>query len=510
MEETLLLILGSLLALSGAILTQSRLISVEPYVAHLQRGRLLRPVSLVGLLLSCAVFLLDSAPLFSQTPPAAETEAEAEPETDKAVIEQILSCLEKGQEAVLLQKHPVECAPFGKGASRVESSDSSKNMSAASICQDPRDLRRLSANAIKLVARQKDRINPTGIRVIGGVYCKQLDLIGLDLPYSLVLDRSIFKEGVQGRSFRTRGDLSFDKSVIFGELFLARVHVDGTIFASESVIQKMRLLDAEVHGSALLRDSVILDLAAFDTVLLWGELSVRNSLLPYLLVQFSKISGVLDLTDSQARCSYKIRKSEIGDIVAVNSGFGIKEPPSQQVPNAKPQYDWKLDRLPARAGTEDHAPRLKAAAENMPPDSDQSAIGRVCDHSSISYSPGSILISDTKVKSSLCLRSFHWLEGIEPPISYVTLQDVTVGTAALIDLAQHDAKKSPTDTSHKLEIIDFETGSLFLNFNDPQNPQPNAMYISGLKFEHVYAAEVVCLYDPRFSDSDTMKAKRQH
>jgi hypothetical protein len=493
--ENALLILGSFLIFSGVILAQSRPTLVRPHVAHLWCGRFLRPESLFGLSLSCAVFLLDSAPLFSQTPPAVENE----PETDKAIIEQILACLEKGQEAVLHQKQPVECAAFGEGAKLV---DTSKDVNIASICQDREDLRRLSGNAIKLVARQKDRISPTGIRVLGGVYCKQLDLIGLDLPYSLVLDKSIFKDGVQGRSFRTHADLSFDNSLMFGELFLARVHVDGTIFASQAVIQKMRLLDAEVRGSALLRNSLILDLAAFDTVLLSGELSVRNSLFPYLLVQFSKVGGVLDLTDSRARCAYKIRKSEIGNIVAVNSGFGTVGPPSQHVPDAKLQYDWK----PPRVGSASAA-RLKAAADNMPPNSDQSAIGRICDHSSISYSPGSILISDTKVKSSLCLRSFHWLEGAQSPISYVTMQDVTVGTAASIDLGELDVNpKSVTDKSHKLEVMDFETGSLFLNFHDPRTPQPHAMYISGLKFEHVYAAEVACLYEPNFSDSDTKKA----
>jgi hypothetical protein len=503
--EDVLLIPGFLLVLSGVILTRSQSTSVRAPVANFWRRRVLQPGSLLGLVLSCALscdlLALDSAPILSQPLPAAE--AEAEPETDKAVIEQILGCLEKGQEAVLLKEKPVQCAPFGVGIKWVPASDASKGVNLDSICRDPGDLRRLSGNAIKLVAKQKDRISPTGIRVIGGVYCEQLDLIGLDLPYSLILDKSMFKEGVQGRNFRTHADLSFDYSVIFKQLFLARVHVDGTIFATEAIIQKLRLLDAEVHGSVLLRSSLVLDLAAFDTVLLSGELSVRNSLFPYLLVQFSKISGVLDLTDSQARCSYKIRKSEIGDIVAVNSGFGTVAPPSQQAPDAKPQYDWKLP----RAGAEGHASRLKIAADNMPPNSDQSAIERICDHSSISYSPGSILISDTKVKSSLCLRSFHWLEGAPSPISYVTVQDVTVGTAALIDLATDDAGPKPvTDTHHRLEIIDFETGSLFLNFNDPQQPQPNAMYISGLKFEHVYAAEVVCLYDPGFSETDTAKA----
>lgn len=470
----------------------------------------LRPGWLIGLVLWCAALALPGMPLQAQTPPSPETETE--PDTDPGVIEGIVACLAKGEEAVLLKTRSVGCAPFGKGVDRVTASEGSEPINIADVCNDPADQRRLSGNAIKLIAKQKERINPTGIRLIGGVYCKQLDLIGLELPFSLVLDKSAFKQGVQGRSFRTQGDLSFDNSLILGELFLARVHVDGTLFADDALIQKMRLLDAEVRGSALLRDSLILDLAAFDTVQLTGELSVRNALFPYLLVQFSRIGGVLDLTGSRARCAYKIKKNEIGDIAAVNTGFGTVALPPPQEPDAKPQYEWKPSRAGSRAGA-----LLKSAAVNMPPNSDQSAIGKICDHSAVSFSPGALLITDTKVKSSLCLRSFHWLEGASSPTSYVTVQDVTVGTSALIDLAEAELEPKPvtyrppsTDMTHTLEILDLETGSLFLNFNvdraHPRTPQPYAMFISGLKFEQIYAAKVACLYEPNFSDSDTKKA----
>jgi hypothetical protein len=439
-----------------------------------------------------AFLLSNTAPLLSQTAPSVATNAD--------VIEQILSCLETGQEAVLLQREPVQCAAFGDGVKLLEqkSPGAPKNVNVASACEDPADLRRLSGNAVKHLAKQLNRIDSIGIRVIGAIFCRNLDLVGLDIPYSLVLDKSVFAGGILARSFRTHGDLSFDKSLIFGELFLARVHVDGTIFANESLIEKIRLLDSEVHGSSLLRGSLILDLAAFDTVLLSGELSLRNSVFPYLLVQFSKIGGVLDLTDSQARCSYKIRKSEIGDIVAVDSGFGTAETAQQQTGSGKPTYDWKnLD--PATS-------ILLTAAENGP-SAPRLRSGQICDRSSISYSPGSFIISDTRVKSSLCLRSFHWLQGAKAPTSYVTLADVSIGTEASIDLAQSGLQPSAsTEKNHKLEIMGFETGSLFLNFNGASEVQPYGLSLSGLKFEHVYASDVGCDYDPNFSETDASKA----
>jgi hypothetical protein len=465
-----------------------------------QRGcgrepRLTRGISVV---LAClAILLLDAAPSLSLTIPPIDV--------DRAIT-QILSCLETGQEAVLLQSEPVQCAAFGKGVRLLErkSPDALKNTNIDRICNDPADLRRLPGNAVKLLAKQSNRIDSTGIRVIGGIFCENLDLIGLDIPYSLVLDKSVFFDGVLARSFRTHGDLSFDNSLIFGELFLARVHVDGTIFASGSLIQKMRLLDSEVHGSSLLRNSLVLDLAAFDTVQLSGELSVRNSFFPYLLVQFSKVGGVLDLNGSQARCSYKIRKSEIGDIVAVDVGFGTAASQPQKTLDGKPAYDW--------SNLSPEVSALLAVAENGPPG--QFASSRTCDRSSISYSPGSFLISDTRIKSSLCLRSFHWLQGgAKTPISYVVLGDVNVGTAASIDLGGNDLPASgPTERYHKLAIMGFETSSLFLNFNDARTVQPYGLSLSGLRFEHVYASDVACDYDPNFnlSDSDLKRAAPGH
>jgi hypothetical protein len=132
----------------------------------------------------CAAFLFSStAPLLSQTTPSVEA--------NKTVIEQILSCLETGQEAVLLQKEPVQCAAFGKGAKLLERG-APKNVDVASACNDPADLRKLPGNAVKVLAKHTSRIDPTGIRVIGAIFCQNLDLIGLDLPYSLVLDKSVF------------------------------------------------------------------------------------------------------------------------------------------------------------------------------------------------------------------------------------------------------------------------------------------------------------------------------
>jgi hypothetical protein len=416
------------------------------------------------------------------------------PTKNARVLEEILRCTAGAQEAVLLQKS-VKCVPYQKGIDVLNNDTPEMPMKVdfADACgHTEEDWRTLPGNAIKLLAKQPLRIDPQGIRLVGAIFCDTVDLIGLELPYSLVLDRSVFQHGIQGRSFRTHGDFSLDGSLVFDELFLARAHVDGSVFASSSLINRMRLLDTEVRGSLLFRKTQIFDLAAFDTIVLSGELSLRDSRFPYLLIQFSKIGGVLDLTRSQARCSYHVRKSEIGDIVAVDSGFGITEssPPDMS-------YDWKPS-FPA--------PEARSDSSN---NQNKFIYGRYCDRSVISFSPGSFLISDTRVKSSLCLRSFHWLEGSSNsnPNSFITFSDVNVGTAASIDLgADAQSPGISKRMAHKFEIMGFETGSFFFNFSEARN-QPYSLSLSGLKFEHVYAtAKNACDYDPDFAASDKAKA----
>src|SRR5205085_6714030 len=100
---------------------------------------------------------------------------------------------------------------------------------------------------------------------------------------------------------------------------------------------------------------------------------------PYLLVQFTKIGGIFDLTQARARCAFHIRKSEIGDLVAVQAGFSELETPDHQLTTVSIE-PWP-------------AVKLK----------------KICDYSALSFHPGSFLISDTRIRSTLCVRSLSWL-----------------------------------------------------------------------------------------------------
>ena len=369
-----------------------------------------------------------------------------------------------------------------KGSGSVDK-DMPFGVNITDVCQDPQDQRRLSGNAIKAIAREhQSSVDPTGIRMLGAVFCDTLDLIGLDLPYSLVIDKSIFVKGIQARSFHTRGDFSMDESLITDQLFLARSHVDGTIFANKSLISQLQILDSQVAGSIILRDTVFLEPVIVDTVSLAGELGMSGAAFPYVLVQFSKVGGVFDLTNSQARCAYDIRQSEIGEIVAVDSGFGTAQ-------NER-SFDWRnVEGLTKRIGAARRASPTPKAADD-----------KSCNHQGIATSPATFLVSDTRIRSSLCLRSFHWLKANPPQDSYITFDDVNIGTVASIDLISDDTNFDSSE-NHHFTILGLETKSLIFDFRgfDGASRAYN-LSLSGLKFDHAYSmAKTGCDYDPEFA-----------
>jgi hypothetical protein len=442
------------------------------------------------------------------------------PDSDADVIQEIVGCVTRGQEAVLLREG-VQCINYRDGAGEHKKAtedtpqkatqDTPLKIDARQICTAPeggsKDWRRLSGSAIKRVVNlTKSSADPHGLRVIGAVFCQQLDLSGLDLPYALVIDRSVFLDGFEARNVHVRGDLSFSDSLALGEVVITRSHVEGSIYGNGAFIKKLQILDSKVDASLIFRESKIFEPAIFDTVSLSGELSVRGALLSYFLLQFSKVGGVLDLTDSQARCAYLISKSEIGDLVAVNSGFGTST--TDQAPGqdkAKQLFDWRLQPNSIDPVNEVNSNQRSTLASN----------NRECNYAAITPDR-TFLVSDTRVRASLCFRSFYWLMpkgGGSPFKSFVTFNDVNVNGTSVINLTPADAEstafnerglagcaEAPKDTMQycKFEAIGLKTHSLVFNFD--AGSRFGNRSVGGLAFEQAYtAADVKCAYDPKYS-----------
>src|SRR4051812_30264550 len=150
----------------------------------------------------------------SLIPAAAEDDAGPHPDYQK-----IKECIGTGGE-VVLSLDSVGCTAYGSGKFHVPA-NAAYTIAAAEVCANPQDRRQLPADIIKRLAEKtdgKDAYKPSGIRILGAVFCTQLDLVGLDLSSGLTLDRALFAKGINARWFRTRGDLSLDQSIILQNL----------------------------------------------------------------------------------------------------------------------------------------------------------------------------------------------------------------------------------------------------------------------------------------------------
>ena len=222
----------------------------------------------VGLTLIASGALAETSPISRE--PGTEF---VNPQTRQEVFKRLQGCLAKGEEAVLKRLGP-QCAEYMKGSELLEKDTPVHLENIARLCHDGNDLRLLSADSIKRLASpdktlvladsnetpvtadgnktsepssdaKPQPIERRGIRILGAIFCNKLDLVGLNLEYSLVLDHSIFREGIDARNFQTRADFSVDDSLIFGELGMLRSRIGGGFFATQTFMTGLRILDLE-------------------------------------------------------------------------------------------------------------------------------------------------------------------------------------------------------------------------------------------------------------------------
>jgi hypothetical protein len=462
-------------------------------------------------------------------------------ELQQFVAQRIVECVEDGKEVVLFQS-ALECVDYRTGNDYFPSANVHSKTNIDAICQNKNDWRRVPANIIQMIAQRKLlHKGAEGIRVLGAAFCHDLNLVGIDVPYSVVLDFSIFAGNVEVRNFHTQGDFSIEDGVILGQMRIARSKIDGTLFGTRTIFKKLLVLDAGFGGSIILRQSINLEPVVFDTVSVVGELGLTTASFRYLYIQFSKIGAVLDLTESQARCGYHISKSEIGDLVAVNFGFGRTEDDatndSDETQIRKDRYQWRnrpyfLERL-IMSGQEIEKLIISGREKNKSAQQSLEVVSgkeknntareslkeKRCLYPSIVGSQGTFWMKDIRVKSYLCLRDFVWFDAAKEvdAESRLTLDDVNVGTTAQIALGATSASggtsasgATPTLAAHHLlQIVGLETPSFVFDFGQ----RAYHLSLSGLKFEHVYAVDAKsqfqqCNYDSQFYEQDTKEAPR--
>jgi hypothetical protein len=424
-------------------------------------------------------------------------------------IPAIASCLKKDQEAILLA-HNVVCNDYRNGDAffTEEVHDAPFDFKTGECDTDLSgqvNARHLDSDAIQQLGHDKS-IGSRGIRIIGAIFCKRLELIRLTLPFSLVLDRAVFAKGIELRNIDIRGDLSFDGVLLLNWFQIIRSRIRGSLFSDNTFIDRLSVADTKIDNSASFAESVLFDSTQFHNVSVAKELSVRGSALSYFITQFSTIGEILDLSHSQARCAYHLNKSTIGYLIAKRTGFGTIAPPGPGGPASLGYYVWN----------DDLSERVKKIISSPSPEI-QNRVSKSdsCINQSKKSYRAEFFIFDNNIKSSFCLSEFRWLAPRDtgpytPPDffgprqgsydylrSIVAINGNTIGNNLIVNLwPNHDLKTTidhlVAQQLHKFEVVGVKAGGLIINFaNINQN---HITAVDGLQFERLYSAHASCKY----------------
>jgi len=432
-------------------------------------------------------------------------------------------CLADEREVVLRPDQDPQCVAARSGGKLLDDI-TPEQRDPKIVCRSEHagDRRRLPSDIIRQLADPKHRIAPTGIRLIGAVFCgDEVNLTDLNLPYSLVLDRSMFRFGVRGQNFRTRGNFSLDGSYVFDNLALSGSKIDGSLFARGGYFENVELVETDVRGSIYFDHSLLERTSVFDRVTTVGDLSFLNAALSQARVQQSKVRGRLDFGDSEARCGYTVRASEIDEIRATNLGFGAFSTaadtgsavalPSTARRGPPPlpvfRYGW------VRTRDKDFYQSLiqNASIKN------QTDAPQACAAPGIEVEP-ELLVLDTSARS-FCLQSFHWLTSPNNlmPHSAINLSEVKVAGNMNMNLypprkrsdreavGDNDENEEELASQRMLRIAGLNAGVLFFDFSD--NDRPYQTSVDRLQIERIHSSTGLdCNRHPTEADSQLPEA----
>jgi hypothetical protein len=454
--------------------------------------------------------------------PAAAQEQAVRLEAPKPedIIEIITKCLHEGREVFMSHDEGATCVPRGRAGRLAQQSGMPFAIGdIKTACADPGDRRQLSGDVVKRVlqtAVQKSLpIAPTGIRIIGALFCTELDIVGLDLPYSLVLDYSASEGRVFGRNLQIRGDLSIDGSFVQRGLVLTRSRISGSVYVENSFVGRVAVFDSQIQGSWHQTNSVVLGSAEFRGLTMSGDLGLAGSALSMVSVMSAQIAGGLVLNNSEARCAYHVRGSTFGYLFGETVGFGAMTPArdiSDSIPEgSKLIVPWwsRLARLPAQQsgtaytsiGIRLTTPALRTALQRELGGikaSPESNLLPGCEHLSHSENAEFYFLNN-RVQSAVCLRSFGWLrphnyDEKNQRMTVLSLNGTHVSGNLIIDLwGSHTDKENEARTMPEtriLEAIGVTMGALIFDFTD--NAHRYVTYLDGLKFNQVHTATVNC------------------
>jgi hypothetical protein len=457
----------------------------------------------------------------------------AEPDVSESTFRAIADCLSEGKEYVLGEERVVPtrgCYTHGDRVALKGWSVPFVDEDWDNVCHNVNDSRRLPANVIKRLATER-KIAPTGIRIIGAVFCGgpgdagvALDLAGLDLSYSLIIDRSVVNGTIDARNLRVKGDFSFDNTVILDTLRLNRARVDGSVYGGNSFLKRLRVTDTQIAGSWNQADGVIFSDARFAGVKISDGVDMSNSAFSGFRLETGHVDGTLNLDHTQARCAYDIKASAVGYLTADHAGFGKMQTEAGAVyPWWDPDFFTGQHVMHMLSSSRDIKKIFDKEKDNNLAKTHQQAgvplpgCEKISQNQDLKFN-----VSDSSVEAVFCITSFSWispkwnLPDGNHPLSVVALNNTKINGDLIVNLwgdartevatlAPNRSEFDRVSQKHKFEAIGLTAHAFIFAFSDAQKPY--ITYLDGLKFDRIRKmGKPSCEHSPAADQQDVPRS----
>jgi hypothetical protein len=125
------------------------------------------------------------------------------------------------------------------------------------------------------------------------------------------------------QNFKTDGSFSIDNGVVFDNFVIYNAKIGQDLYATKAFIRYVTLQASQIGGSVYLNGSLIANsINLINTTVKNDVKATGTATSDFVISSSTQISGQLNVSRSEVRCSYQLQPSQIGDFVAEAAGFG--------------------------------------------------------------------------------------------------------------------------------------------------------------------------------------------
>lgn len=341
------------------------------------------------------------------------------------------------------------------------------------------------------------------IRIIGAAFCdNELNLSDLNIPYALVLDRSVFTYGIRAEKLTVGGNLSFGGAYIYDNLAIGNSTINGTLYGRGAFIQRIRIYDTQVLDNLRFNRAVLPDYTNFERVNA-RAIDLSDSRLSTLNAREITISERVNLSNAQATCKFRIEKSDITELRGFDLSVGVMSDPK------KPASELTLglwNSLPP------DPPALNVKHAIFKVDEVKNRLGNLLPNArdKCTETNASFAVVEGNYRS-ICIQRPNWgyslpNNGMGARMSFIRATVASDMTLNLFGPPASSEKLPMPETPRVLELLGLKIGTLFFDFHD--NGRQYRTRVDQLDIGRVHDAADECTDFPSEARRETPDSTR--